>query len=320
MSIIINIIEIIIFIIVIIKIIDSFNKKTKKNTRVKPKNLNTFGQKIRDLKGMKNMKKYKRLIITVILSLFILIVIFSSVKAVPTGTVGVKTRFGAVQKSVINEGINLKVPFIEKIVLINCKTQKIETTSESSTRDMQTVNVAIAVNYNVNKETANSLYQEVGINYEEIIIRPAMLESIKSSMAQYTAEELITKRSEVSDKIKETLISKISARGFVVTGFNITDIAFSDTYNQAIEQKAVAQQQVETAKANLEKQQIVNQQRISVAETDAEVMRLQNSQITDNTLRLKEIENQKAFIEKWNGVLPSTMLSDKISTIFGVGN
>lgn len=309
------------FIIILIVILVNFLNKYKEDNRnkhEKPKNLNTFGQKFREIKEKINMKNKKKIIITTIIAIFVVIVVLSSIQIVPTGTVGVKTRFGAVQKTVVNEGINFKLPFIEKIVLINCKTQKIETTSESSTRDMQTVNVAIAVNYNVNKSTANSLYQEVGINFEEVIIRPAMLESIKSAMAQYTAEELITRRSEVSEKIKQTLISKISERGFIVTGFNITDIAFSDTYNQAIEQKAVAQQQVETAKANLEKQQIVNQQRISVAETDAEVMRLQNSQITDNTLRLKETENQKAFIEKWNGVLPSTMLSDKISTIFGI--
>lgn len=265
------------------------------------------------------MKISKKNIILILIVILILIIGFASIKTVPTGSVGVKTRFGAVQKSMINEGINFKLPFIEKIVLVNCKTQKIDTTSESSTKDMQTVDVSIAVNYNVNKDTANKLYQEVGLTYEDIIIKPAMLESIKSSMAQYTAEELITKRSEVSEKIKETLVAKISDKGFTVTGFNITDIAFSDTYNQAIEQKAVAQQQVETAKANLEKQQIENQKKISEAETDAEVMRLQNSQITENTLKLKELENQRAFINKWTGNLPTTMLSDAMTAMFGLG-
>lgn len=269
--------------------------------------------------GNLKMKISKKNIILILIVILILIIGFASIKTVPTGSVGVKTRFGAVQKSMINEGINFKLPFIEKIVLVNCKTQKIDTTSESSTKDMQTVDVSIAVNYNVNKDTANKLYQEVGLTYEDIIIKPAMLESIKSSMAQYTAEELITKRSEVSEKIKETLVAKISDKGFTVTGFNITDIAFSDTYNQAIEQKAVAQQQVETAKANLEKQQIENQKKISEAETDAEVMRLQNSQITENTLKLKELENQRAFINKWTGNLPTTMLSDAMTAMFGLG-
>ena len=300
-------------------------KKQESNNKSKPikiknkfKPLEKCKEKVKNMKGSMNMKMNKKTIIIIVVILAILIVLFASIKTVPTGSVGVKTRFGAVQKTMINEGINFKVPFIEKIVLVNCKTQKIDTTSESSTRDMQTVDVSIAVNYNVNKETANSLYQEVGLNYEDIIIEPAMLESIKSSMAQYTAEELITKRSEVSDKIKETLISKISDRGFTITGFNITDIAFSSTYNQAIEQKAVAQQQVETAKANLEKQQIENQKKISQAEAEAEVMRLQNSQITENTLKLKELENQKAFIDKWTGNLPTTMLSDAMTAMFGL--
>ena len=265
-----------------------------------------------------DIKKYLKYVVIIVVIIIALIVLFASIKTVPTGTVGVKTRFGAVQASVITEGINFKVPFIEKIVLINCKTKKLETYAESSTKDMQTVNVTIAVNYNVNKDTANKLYQEVGLDYEEIIIRPAMLESIKSSMAQYTAEELITKRAEVSEKIKETIIAKVSERGFTITGFNTTDINFSDAYNQAIEKKAVAQQEVETAKANLEKQQIENEQRISVAETDAKVMEFQNSKITENTLKLKELENQEKFINKWNGAVPSTMLNDGMMAMFGI--
>lgn len=312
-----------VILLIIILIIFLSNAPSIKNMLSKKPQKAKKARKVREVKekrdwGNFSMKKYKNIIIVSIIVILLLIVLFASIKTVPTGSVGVKTRFGAVQDSVITEGINLKVPFIEKIVLINCKTQKIEITSESSTKDMQTVNVTIAVNYNVNKDTANSLYQEVGLNYEDVIIQPAMLESIKATMAQYTAEELITRRSEVSEQIKATLISKISSRGFTVTGFNTTDINFSDAYNQAIEQKAVAQQQVETAKANLEKQQIENQKRISVAEADAKVMELQNSQITENTLRLKELENEEKYIEKWNGSMPSTMLSDSVSTMFGV--
>lgn len=287
--------------------------KTKKAKIVKEEKIKKTKEEI-----FMNIKKYLKYVIILVIIVIALIVLFASIQTVPTGNVGIKTRFGAVQDTVITEGINFKVPFIEKIVLINCKTQKLETYAESSTKDMQTVNVTIAVNYNVNKNTANKLYQEVGPNYEEIIIRPAMLESIKSSMAQYTAEELITKRAEVSEKIKETIIAKVSERGFTVTGFNTTDINFSDAYNQAIEKKAVAQQEVETAKANLEKQQIENEQRISVAETDAKVMELQNSKITENTLKLKELENQEKFINKWNGAMPSTMLSDGMSTMFNI--
>ena len=111
-------------------------------------------------------------------------------------------------------------------------------------QDMQTVNVTIAVNYNVGKDTANKLYKEVGTDYENIIISPAILESIKAITAQYTAEELITKRAEVSAMIQEALHNKVENRGFSITEFNVTNIDFSEAFDQAIEAKAVKQQEV----------------------------------------------------------------------------
>ena len=102
------------------------------------------------------------------------------------------------------------------------------------------------------------------------MISPSILESVKSVTAQYTAEELITKRSEVSDKMEDSLKTKIE-----------------------------------------------NEKKIAEAEANAKVMQVQDSSTTENALKLKELEIKKNFIEKWNGVLPSTMLNDKISTIFG---
>ena len=265
-------------------------------------------------------RKYIKWIIIGIVVLLAIITLFNSFKSVPTGYVGVKTQFGKVQNDVLQEGLNGKVPFIEKIVLIDCRTKKVEVTSESSSKDMQTVNVTIAVNYNVGKDTANKLYKEVGTNYENIIISPAILESIKAITAQYTAEELITKRAEVSAMIQEALHNKVENRGFSITEFNVTNIDFSEAFDQAIEAKAVKQQEVETAKAELEKQKIQNEKEISVAEKDAKVMELQNAQITDKTLRLKELEIKEKMINKWSGNFPNTMLNDSMSGLFNMGN
>ena len=248
-----------------------------------------------------------------------LITFANSITTVPTGFVGVKTRFGKVQQEVIQEGLNYKTPFIEKIVRIDCKTKKAEVTSEGSTKDMQNVNITIAVNYNVNKETANNLYREVGLEYEDILINPAIQESIKAPMAQYTAEELITKRSEVSNKIQEALANKITDKGFNITEFNIINIDFSEEFDKAIEAKAVKQQEVVAAQADLQKQETLNQKEVSIAEKDAKVMELQNSQITEMTLRLKELEVKEKLIEKWNGALPQTSLGEGINGFLNIG-
>ena len=265
---------------------------------------------------MKNVKVKTTIIVVVVF--LVLIVLFNCFETIPTGFVGIKTRFGKAQEGTIQEGLHFILPFIERIEKIDCRTKKVETFSEASTRDLQTVSASIAVNYNVDKQSANKLYREVGIDYENIVIAPAILEAIKSTMAGYTAEELITKRAEVSNQIQTTLTNKIAQRGFTITEFNITNIDFSEQYDQAIEAKAVKQQEVETAKAELEKQKIQNEKEISIAEKDAEVMRLQNQEITDKILQLKALEIRKEMIEKWNGAFPNTMLNDNINGLFTI--
>lgn len=269
---------------------------------------------------MKNRsKKEKSLIIVLIILVFAIMIVSNCITTVPTGHVGIKTRFGKVQNDVINEGLNLKVPFIEKIVVLDCRTQKVEIANATATKDLQEVTFTIAVNYNITNKTANELYRTTGVNYETIILNPSILESIKATTAQYTAEELITKRSEVSNKMQETLKAKIESKGFNVVDFNIIDLDFSAAYNQAIEQKQVAEQQAKQAQYELEKARVENEKKIENAKADAEVMRQQNSQITEQTLRLKELENQQKLIEKWNGTMPETMLNENISGLFNLG-
>ena len=259
---------------------------------------------------MKNFKDVMKKIVLVIIIIFLLVTVKNSFQSVPTGYVGIKTRFGKVSEDVIQEGLNLKVPYIEKIVLMDCRTQKAEIATSTASKDLQEVSLKIAVNYNVNRDTAYELYRQVGINYESIIISPAILESVKSVTAQYTAEELITKRAEVSNGMEETLKEKIVSRGFNVVDFNITDLDFSAAYNQAIEKKQVAEQEAKQAEYELQKAKINNEKKIAEAEANAKVMQIQDATTTENALKLKEIEIQRAAIEKWNGVLPSTMSGD----------
>ena len=119
--------------------------------------------------------------------------------------------------------------------------------------------------------------------------------------------------------MQETLKAKIESKGFNVVDFNIIDLDFSVAYNQAIEQKQVAEQQAKQAQYELEKAKVENEKKIENAKADAEVMRQQNSQITEQTLRLKELENQQKLIEKWNGELSEYMLGNSVP-LFNIGN
>ena len=242
-----------------------------------------------------------RRIILLIIALFILITIICSITTVPTGFVGIKTRFGQVQDDVIQEGFNFKLPYIEKIVKLDCRTQKTEYTMEASSKDLQKIsNFKVAVNYNITKDTANDLYRKVGVDYKSIIVEPAIQEAMKATIANYTAEELITKRNEVSAFALEALFNKLQDSGITLTALNIIDLSFSPEFDKAVEEKQIVEQQTEKAKYELEKAKVENEKKIENAKAEAEVMKQQNAQITDQYLRLKEIENQKAMIDKWN--------------------
>ncbi len=248
--------------------------------------------------------------ILIILVLFGIYIFLSLMTTVPTGYVGIRTKFGKADSNVVQEGLNFKIPMVENIILMDCRTQKAEINCSTASRDLQEVTLKVAVNYNVSVENAYNIYKTIGVNYESIMISPSILESVKSVTAQYTAEELITKRSEVSNKMEESLKAKIEAKGFSVVDFNITDLDFSAAYNQAIEKKQVAEQEAKQAEYELEKAKIENEKKIAEAEANAKVMQVQDSSTTENALRLKELEIKKSFIEKWNGQLPSTITGE----------
>lgn len=264
--------------------------------------------------------KIVKYVLLAIIVIFLIITFFNSFKTIPTGFIGVKTRFGQVQDTMLNEGLNLKIPFIEKIVLMDCRTQKTEYTMEASSKDLQKIsNYKIAINYNITKDTANQLYKSVGVDYKNIIVEPAIQSVMKDSVANFTAEELITKRSEVAQFALDRLTEKFQNSGITLTGLDILDLSFSEEFDTAVEQKQIVEQETQKAQYELEKARVENQKKIENAQADAEVMAAQNAQITDNYLKLKEIENQKAMIEKWNGQLPNTMLNDGINGLFNIG-
>jgi prohibitin 2 len=173
----------------------------------------------------------------------------------------------------------------------------LKTTGSGASKDLQDVSIVTAVNYRVNGKKATDLFRNVGTKYEENIVAPAIQESIKSISALYTAEELIIKRQEVSSKMQEKLQSKVEKYGLIIDNFNVINFNFSQAFNQAIEEKQVAEQKVATAKNELERKKIEAEQKIVEAEASAKANQLMEQSLTDGILTQR-------FIEKWDGKLP----------------
>lgn len=258
------------------------------------------------------MKK-ETLMILVATILFIgIVIVCNMVVFIKTGEIGIVTQFGAVQDRVMQAGINFKAPFIQGVKKINCKTQELTTENNSASKDLQDISMTISINYCVNVEKAPELYKNVGLDYKEIILSPILADTVKSASADYTAEETITKRTELSNKIYESLNKRLNEQGITVVNVNIINLNFSDTYNQAIEEKNVALQRTLKAQQELETTKIEAEKKKVDAQATADANRILNESLSQENLEKQALENQANAIAKWNGQLPTTMAGDSV--------
>ncbi|WCN39768.1 prohibitin family protein [Aneurinibacillus uraniidurans] len=225
---------------------------------------------------------------------------------VQPGTRGIIVQLGAVQDRLFEEGLHFKIPFIQTVVPMEVRVQKAESQASAASKDLQIVTTTMAVNFHIDPSHANKLYQNVGLDFKSRIVDPAIGEALKAVTARYTAEQLISKRSEVSQQVKELLAKKLATYHMVLDEINITEFKFSDEFNKAIEQKQIAEQQALKSNLDLNRIKIEKEQTITQAEAAAAALRLQKQEVTPELVKLREIEAQLKAIEKWDGKLPST--------------
>ena len=253
----------------------------------------------------KDPKNVKKILVPLFIFVVVALLALNSFVIVNAGNRGIVTQLGAVKDGVLSEGLHFKIPFIQEIIPVEVRVQKEQSDQTAASKDLQVVTTTVAVNYHLIPEEVNKLYQSVGLAFQERIVAPAIGEALKAVTAQYTAEELISKRPEVSTKVKETLSKKLSTYHMQLDEINITEFKFSDEYNNAIEQKQIAEQQALKANLDLQRIEIEAKQKIEQAKAEAESLKLQKQEVTPELVELRKIEAQMEAIKKWDGKLPS---------------
>lgn len=248
----------------------------------------------------KKMPRFvKPLLILIPCAVLLLVLLAGCFDVVPAGHKGVKLTMGAVDGAVLNEGLNFKLPFAQRIIHVDARVKKYTVEGETSaSKDMQSITTNVAVNYRVDGANADQLYKNLSLNYEDTIIAPAVSECIKSVTSQYTAEETITRRSEISSQIKEMLKERLADKYIFVDSLNIIDLTFSEAFDKAIEEKQVAEQNALKAKYDLERIKTEAEQAVIQAQGEAEAMRIKNEALSDSIIELE-------FLEKWDGHMPT---------------
>jgi regulator of protease activity HflC (stomatin/prohibitin superfamily) len=245
------------------------------------------------------MNKLKK---TGIVSSIVLVVIFlmNPFVIINAGYRGVMLTWGKVT-DVLSEGFHIRIPIAQKVQKIETRIVKLETKSVAYSKDIQTADSVVALNYHVDPPSVGNLYKDIGMDYVERIISPSIQESVKATTAKFTAQELIEKREMVRDEIRTILIERLSKNYLIVDAFSIVDFDFSDNYEKAIEEKQVAQQMALKAENDLRRVKLEAEQRIAQAKGEAEAIRIQVEAITQQGG--KDYVSLKT-VEKWDGKLP----------------
>ncbi len=247
---------------------------------------------------IKILEKYWKRVVKVIVIL-LLVGILWPFAIVDAGSVGVVTRFSAINR-VANPGVVILIPVVEQVNVMNTRTQKDQVEAQAASSDLQIVKSTIAVNYHLDGSKATDVFQRVGVDYQDKVVSPAIQDTFKATTAQYTAEQLITKRETVRKIAEDELMNKMKQYNIVIDNFNIVNFDFSAEFNDAIEQKQVAQQSVETSKQVLERIKIEAEQAKTQAQGQADAQAA-----LKNTGALSAEYLQYLALTKWDGKLPN---------------
>ncbi len=235
----------------------------------------------------------------------IIALILNPLRIIGAGERGVVLSWGAVTDRVLDEGMNWVLPIRDMVEKMDVKVQKEEKATTASSKDLQIVTSKVAVNYHLDPKKVNKLWQEVGKDYSSRVIAPAIEEFTKKATAQYTAEQLITKREDVKDELKKALQINLAKNNILLDDIFITDFKFSTEFDKAIESKVTAEQRALESKNKLEQVKYEAEQRVTKAKAEAESIKIQAQAITQQGG--KDYVQLKA-IEKWDGKLPAQMI------------
>jgi regulator of protease activity HflC (stomatin/prohibitin superfamily) len=221
--------------------------------------------------------------------------------------VGIVTTFGKVEPGTLPEGAHFVLPWSRVTEVYLGQQQARAEKSDAGSKDLQSVHADLAVNYTINPGKARELYVvNPALNYNDLIVMPAIYEVFKAAVSKYTAEELITKRQEVSALITAGLTARLAPYHLIIQNVNLLNFGFSKSFDAAIEEKVTASQKAETAKRNLERVKFEAESRIAQAEGEAKAIAIQAAAV-DKQGGVGYVQLQA--IEKWNGVLPQYVTS-----------
>lgn len=240
-----------------------------------------------------------------VLTFLIAFVFLKPFRIVNAGERGVLMHFGKVQDTILDEGIHFTTPVVTSVKTLSVRVNKNEISAVASSKDLQTLTADIAVNWHIDPNEVNTVYQQIGDLSQIVsgIINPAVSEVVKAATAKKNAEEIITQRTTLKQEIDSHLSERLAAYGLLVDDVSLVNFSFSAEFSKSIEAKQIAEQEAKQAEYTALKAKQDAQATINRAKGQAEAQRLQDQTLTPNIL-------QQQAIEKWDGAFPKVITQE----------
>ena len=248
-----------------------------------------------------------------IASIFLLIcflILCNPFVMVGPGERGIKIKLGEVEPESYGEGLHFIFPFIQKFKTMNVKTQKMTLNTAVYTKDIQQAKITYVVNFNVQPDSVNKLFQEVGIDYKNTILMPVVEGTIKDIIGKWNAQDLIANREKATSDILFKLQEQLTDNYLNITDFQMVEINYSEVFERAIESKVTAEQEALKAKNKTVQVEEEAKQKVIAAEAEAKSMAIRARALSQN----KSLVEYEA-VQKWDGKMPQYMMGNSVPFI-----
>ncbi len=219
---------------------------------------------------------------------------------VPAGHVGVIDTFGQVSDRILQPGIHLRNPF-SKIVHLSVQTQEFKETTQTPSKEGLVMDVDVSILYRLDPAQAKAIYETVGTNYIEVVVLPQFRSLIRNTTAQFNAQDIYTsQRQAVGQKIRQDLSQVVSSRGIIVEDTPLRNVALPANLSATIESKLQADQDSQRMQFVLSKEKQEADRKKIAAQGEAEAQKILATGLSDQVLRLREIEAMQKLTDSKN--------------------
>ena len=254
------------------------------------------------------MSKFLGSATAVIVVLFILfLIVFQPMTIVGVGERGVKVTLGQTSPVALEEGVHFVMPFISTVKKMNVKTVKSNIATMAQSKDIQQARIVYVVNYNLQPENAPKMWRTVGRDYVSVVVMPTVEGIVKDTIGKWNAQDIVANREKVASEVLFKLNEKLGPKYINVSDFQITEIQYSQAFEQAIESKVTAEQEALKAKNKTVQVQEKKKKKIIASEAEAKSMAIRAQALTQN----KNLVEYEA-VQKWDGKLPQYMMGNSV--------